>query len=438
MIYRRFEFIIVVRIIFIVLTSLLFTYTIDREGLFVTKISIVIIWCAQVWWLLHYINRTNRELAKFFLAFKYKDSTMVFNNETKSSSFDNLYRSFNHIIEAFSEVKIDKESDYLYYNSLIEHVNIGILTFDHKNNVKTSNSALLKLLNIKTITSIDKIKEISNDLYETITTIEYGKQKLIKIIVGDEIKQLAINANEIYFEKGTIKIISLKDIKNELEQNEVESWQKLIRIFTHEIANSISPVSLISSGLLNQYENKNIQVDDDTILGLQTINSRSKGLLNYINRYKNLTHIPIPEFSDFNSRETLEHIEAIFKNECKDKNILFRISDSNILINGDCNLISMVLINLVKNSISATDETKKPIITIESNSNSKNTTITITDNGKGISSELIDNIFTPFFTTREEGSGIGLSLARQIMKLHNGSISVSSKPEIKTTFTLTF
>jgi two-component system nitrogen regulation sensor histidine kinase NtrY len=247
-----------------------------------------------------------------------------------------------------------------------------------------------------------------------------------------------------------ITIASIKNIQTVLENQEIESWQKLIRVLTHEIMNSITPISSLTStvdGLLMSYiDEQNIEEEEaedliDIRSAIHTIRKRSDGLIHFVDTYRNLTKIPTPNFKQALVCSLLENVRLLFKEECKNKKIDFKIevNPENIVINADVQLIEQVIINLVKNSIQALEGVKSPKISIKASYNQRSRpTIQVSDNGKGIIKEVLDKIFIPFFTTKTSGSGIGLSLSRQILRLHNGSISARSVPNKETTFTLTF
>jgi len=246
-------------------------------------------------------------------------------------------------------------------------------------------------------------------------------------------------------------LVSFQDIHPELEQKEIESWQKLIRVLTHEIMNSITPISSLAStvsSMLNEYKDSNPEITADEKEGLKdiihaisTIESRSKGLLNFVEIYRNLTRIPKPNFRYFSVRETFDRSLELLQPKISEYNIHIKIKifPQDLKILADPDLIDQVVINLLLNAVDAIKEVPDPQITIVASTNLNNrTTIEFADNGKGIKQDILDKIFMPFFTSKKTGSGIGLSLSRQIMQMHKGSISVRSKPDEGALFTLVF
>lgn len=449
MIYNRFYIGIVVQVILLSLTPLVFLYVYSREYMIVTTYSLVFLWVFQIAYLLYFINKTNRDLSRFFDAFRYQDSTLVFNEQKKDKAFKNLHQSFNHIINAFGKIRLEKEKDFVFFQNTVQLVGIGLLAFDHKGDVRLCNQAFKDLFGIEEFENISELNSIEESFPDFLYRVKTGQQKFRKHLIHNRILKLAIKAVDFRLEEDCIKLIAFQDIKNAIEQGEMDAMHKLIRVFTHEIVNSVSPISLLSSSLIELYETNGNEpckellsegVISNSLMGLKTIRKRSKGLISFVEEYKNLTQLPKPHFELIPVMRLFGDIEMLFKEEFKSEEINFQIEVSNAeqeLI-ADEKLIVQVLINLIRNSIYALHEIENKRIVISVEDSNPVNVIKIVDNGKGISEEIMENIFTPFFTTKEKGSGIGLSLSRQIMRLHGGSISVTSKPEVRTEFTLYF
>ena len=293
---------------------------------------------------------------------------------------------------------------------------------------------------------------MSHELVETLLNIRPGENKLMRVNDEEDILQLAIYATTIKIKDKVIILSTIKNIQNVLEEQETEAWQKLIRVLTHEIMNSITPIASLSSTLNNilddyttpdKTENKKVE---NASLGeikeaLQTINKRSTGLLHFVNTYRNLTRIPKPNFKVCRVSEIFKHIQKLMEEEIQRSHIQFvvRSDPENMNITADEQLIEQVLINLIKNSIYALNNKKNGIIQLTGFLNKRGrVTMQVVDNGPGILDDVLDKIFIPFFTTKQSGSGIGLSLSKQILRLHNGSITAFSVPDKETIFTLSF
>jgi len=445
--FSRFRISIIIQVLLMAVSTLAFFWTIRQEYMLITSSSLAILWVLQIVYLIWYLQKVNRDLTKFITALKYDDVSISFNKEKKvDQSFKKLHKELNQIIHEISEVRADKESEHHYFNNTIKHIGIGIIAYDETGKIEICNEAALKLLNLHYLNNILEVDKTKPGLSEKIKSIKPGNNKLIKLNINNEIIQLSIKAANFKIKSREIKLLSLQNIKTEIEHSEVDAWQKLIRVLTHEIMNSVSPINLLSGSLIEMFEENNTiktieDIDNTTIensvLGLKTIRKRSEGLTSFVKTYKSLTQIPKPHFTDLNICQLFEHIETLLKEDLNSKHIDFiQNCNTNILINADEKLIEQVLINLIKNASDALINTVNPQIKLITERQNEKLYIKVIDNGPGISSEVIENIFIPFFTTKEKGSGIGLSLSRQIMYLHGGNISVKSEPNTETTFTL--
>ncbi|MPQ47871.1 hypothetical protein GCQ56_12740 [Marinifilum sp. N1E240] len=449
MIYKRFYIGVLIQVILLSLTPLLFLYVYAQEYMVVTTYSLAALWILQIVYLLYYINKTNRDLSRFFDAFQYQDATLVFNEGKKDKAFVNLHQSFNQIIKAFGKVKIEKEKDFVFFQNTVELVGIGLLAFDHRGNVKLCNQAFKDLFLVGDFNNISELVTVEEAFPEFLNRIKSEKQKLRKYLVKNRILKLAVKAVDFRLEDENIKVVAFQDIKNAIDKGEMDAMHKLIRVFTHEIVNSVSPISMLSGSLIDLYEKNGAQpckeilnegAISNTLMGLQTIRKRSKGLIAFVDEYKNLTQLPKPHFELISVEKLFSHIGVLFQEEFKAESIDFTYhlhSDQQELI-ADEKLISQVLINMIRNSIEALKETKTKTLSISTGQANPLNLIIVRDNGAGIPDDVIENVFTPFFTTKEKGSGIGLNLSRQIMRLHGGTIAVRSKPNRLTEFTLQF
>jgi two-component system, NtrC family, nitrogen regulation sensor histidine kinase NtrY len=447
MIFNRFNVLIVIQVLLIGLNTSLLTWVYSLEYMMITRYSLIVVWLIQIILLINFVQKTNRELNRFLQAIKFNDTTIQFNHKL-NSPFSELYKSFEEVIAAFGKLKIEKESEYIFFQATIQHLGVGVMAFDEGGQIKISNKAMNQILDIPSIINIKSLNKIKPGFEEILKKLKPGIPELYKLRISNELKQISIKAASIKIEDQKIKLVSFQDIRNEIEQGEMDAWQKLIRIMTHEILNSVSPITLLSSGLINNFETKGepspiSKLDNEKITellqGLKAIQNRSKGLSGFVEDYRSSMQIPYPHFKEIKLTELFTNIETLFKEEFKNKNIKFRqrIHD-NPSIMADQKLIEMVLINLINNAIHFSNGVQNAQINLEAEYQNKNVIISVSDNGPGIEESLIEQIFIPFFSTKENGSGIGLSLSRQIMRMHKGNISVQSSPHQTTTFTLTF
>jgi two-component system, NtrC family, nitrogen regulation sensor histidine kinase NtrY len=348
----------------------------------------------------------------------------------------------------FQKTRSEKEEHYRYLQTVMQHVGVGLISYNLGGKVEFINNAAKKILNISYLNNIEMLNSVTKGLGTSLLTIKAGEKSTLKIADENELIQLIVYATEFKMRDQLYTLISLQNIQSELEEKEMESWQKLIRVLTHEIMNSITPISSLAATvnyMLEKEDNPADGVKDETIndikIAVNTIQKRSEGLLHFVDDYRNLTKIPKPNFEIFPVKNLFERIEKLMENKLNENKISFStsIEPASLEVTADPELIEQVLINLLINSIQALSEINNPKINLAAYLDDRGKiTLRITDNGPGISDELQEKIFIPFFSTKKNGSGIGLSLSRQIMRSHGGSIRISSYPNKETVFTLKF
>ncbi len=396
--------------------------------------------------LIKYVEQTNRKLTRFFDNVKYNDFTSSFVSENKGESFNKLNESFNQVIQQFVKTRAEKEEHHNQLQTIVQHISIGIITYRTDGTIDIYNNAVKQIFKINNLKHLRELESIDPDLPEKLLQLRQDDSKLIKIYQEDELMQLSIQATEFKKKGEEYLLVSVKNIHSELERKEIESWQKLIRVLTHEIMNSITPISSLASTVREILPEKTHQEMDEDDLesmhqALSTISRRSKGLLGFVEVYRDLTRIPLPNFQRVVVKDLLFEAKLMLLHKTKNANIDIQIQTSpeNISIMADPNLIEQVLINLLINAFHALENQENPQIILTSRFNkNEHVIIEVADNGKGIKPDLMDKIFMPFFTSKKEGSGIGLSLSRQIMHLHKGNIFVKSIQDQGSVFTLVF
>ncbi len=420
----------------------------------ISSIILSVLFFVQIVTLIRYTEQTNIKLTRFFESIRHADFTSSFTDNELGSSFEGLNKEFNEVIEAFNKNKTEKEEHFNYLLTVIQHVSIGIIVFKKDGTVDVFNNAVKRLLQLPRLRNIKNLDVIESDFPDKLLNMKAGDKSLIKVFVADELLQLSMHATQFRMRGDEYILVSFQDIHPELEQKEIESWQKLIRVLTHEIMNSITPISSLAEtvdDILVSHE-KDIPSPEDykedmenVRQAITTIGNRSKGLLNFVELYRNLTRIPKPNFRHFYVENLFERAVELLgpKFELNNIETSIRIFPKDLKLLADPDLIDQVLINLLLNAIDAvsgkrTDNTVPKITIVASVNLNNRTTIEVADNGKGINQDLLDKIFMPFFTSKTTGSGIGLSLSRQIMQMHKGSISVRSKQEEGAIFTMVF
>jgi two-component system, NtrC family, nitrogen regulation sensor histidine kinase NtrY len=450
MVYKNFRINTLVRILLLTASIFLFVYTILQFSFNITPFLIGLLIIVQVILLFKYIDRVNRDLTNFLESIRFSEFSLTFQTRGLGKSFDDLNRAFNDVINDFQKVRSEKEEHFQYLQSIVQNIDVSILAYQRDGTVEMVNKAAKKLFQVSSLRNINSLDNLSEELVHTLVEIKPGENKLVRIQEQDDLLQLAIFATELKIHNKVIILTTIKNIQSVLEEQETEAWQKLIRVLTHEIMNSITPIASLSSTLDMMLKavvtGENDQtLDKESVVdiqqALQTINKRSTGLLHFVNTYRNLTRIPKPNFRIFPVKDLINNVRLLMEEEIRQSKIklITSVLPPDIEFSADEQLLEQVLINMIKNAIQALTNRPDPQIVIRAFINKRGRlTIQVTDNGQGILKDVMDKIFIPFFTTKTKGSGIGLSLSRQIMRLHGGSISASSEPDVGTTFTLTF
>ena len=452
MIFKNFRIQIVWRTILLALTFGGCTYYLIH-GQFIGAGTLVIIALIVVFNLIHYVESTNRKVTFFLESIENSDFTAKFSRDSKyGNSFRQLNKAFNHVLDAFREVRAEKEEHLQYLNTVVQYVRVGLISFDQDGKVELFNNAAIKLLGTPYIRNISELETNNSRLLKILLKLKPGDTALLKRSTNQRELQLSITATELRLRGKAFKLVSMQNIQPELQQKEVEAWQNLARVLRHEIMNSITPiVSHVET--LNEILNDELSWTPDKKLltlettvditkALKTIEKRSKGLLHFVNAYRSFSEIPTPNFAFLKVHDLLERLVQLFDREIKKQEIKVQleVKPRDLEISADHELMETVMINLFKNAIEAVGKSAKPKIELIGRVNDQShVLIEIKDNGEGIIHEAQQKIFIPFYTTKEKGSGIGLSLSRQIIQLHHGKLSVQSDPENrKTVFTIQF
>ncbi len=447
--FKRFTPQLVLRIVLICATCLLLVHF-----LYADQIVLVLLTAGLVGWqgylLVKWITKTHSSVIQYLDSIQYDDLSN--NYEGESNEFtDRLNDAFTKVLDLLKSKRKEQEADYQYLKNIVHHIGIGLITFNEAGNIQIINTAAKKLLKVNNISNIKSLEAVSIPLVSTFSRLTTGGRDLVKIEIGGEIVQLAVYAIQLNLRNEQYKLISIQNIQNELEEKEMEAWQNLVRVLTHEIMNSVTPISslaatvntelkeqLINGRDINQIPNEEVE---ELQLAINTIQRRSEGLIRFVSDFRNLTQIPVPKLSKFDTKEMLDEIEILLKKELKENNITLSIkaTPERLTLNADKMLIEQVLINLMKNAIQAFDEQTHRLIEVSAAINDKGRpVITVKDNGNGIDEDALEKIFIPFFTTKKNGSGIGLSLSKQIMRQHQGTMAVKSKMDEGTEFILRF
>ncbi|MDN5204730.1 ATP-binding protein [Fulvivirgaceae bacterium BMA10] len=448
MFYKNFRINIVVRIIAILLLGYTAIYVWTQTYFWTVSLWAMLFAIILTFDLIRYVEKSKRELGNFLLSIKQGDFSSAHYNIKKIKSKEDLRFAYHEITKVFQKLRSEKESDHQYLQTVVEHVKVALLCFDENGDIQLINEAAKKLFNTPYLRNIKALQKVDNKLVNALTSLKSNRRKLLKLDLKGSLFHLSMQATKIRLQGADYKLVSVQDIKNELDEQELESWQKLIRVMTHEIMNSAIPISTlteVTNQMLDEKVNDNLNELDSEDLSdlkgsLKTIESRSKGLVKFVNAYNSLTKIPQPNFQEIRMQDLFNNTASLLGPKLSEQEIDFRtyISDKNVTLVADPDLIEQILINLVINSMDAVKKSDNPFIELNAVTSEKGTKITVTDNGCGIDQETLENIFVPFYTTKKEGSGIGLSLSKQIMRLHKGAIEVKSEIDKGTVFIISF
>jgi two-component system, NtrC family, nitrogen regulation sensor histidine kinase NtrY len=400
--------------------------------------------------LIRFLNTTNRKISYFLESVQNNDSTLVFPTHISGKTIRELYEGLNKVNEQIKQLKIENQQREQYFQTLLENVGTGIITCNSKGFVLHANSAVKRMLGLDVLTHINQLERINRSLFQAVQQIKPFEQKLVSVTSERGAIELSLKATSFKTQTDELRLLSVQDIRNELDEKELDSWMKLIRVLMHEIMNSIAPITSLSESLSQLFtiDGKMVsreQIDEKTISitarGLSVIGEQGNGLIQFVESYRKLTRLPKPDKKIFRVEELVNRMKVLYsslENSNKVK-LAIAVNPPEMELFADENLISQVLLNLLKNALEALNGKTDGIIRIMVKVGENNRPeITVADNGPGIPDEIMEQVFVPFFTTRENGSGIGLSLSRQIMRLHGGSLQVRSIPNKETVFSMNF
>lgn len=443
----RFTVLIVIRVALIVGNVCLIAWIFGDGRLFFNQIILSLIFIAQIAELIYFVNHTNRELARLFFAIRHSDFSITFKQHPLSKSFKNLEQSLSEIIEAYKKVKIEREAQLQFLQVLITQLQVGIISIA-EDEIVLINPTAEELLNLKGLKNWSHILQLNPEFASRVTELGENGRRLIEIKSKEELKIFSVDVSTHVILEREHKLITFQDINSEIEQKEIEAWHKLIRILTHEIMNSITPISSLTEtmqGMLSDKDGNQRPISgmtnesiSDIRFSLNTIQNRSEGLLQFVENYRKLTKLPKPKPETVNIKSFLQGIDKLMNQSLHKQQIdlSIAVNDPALSASFDPALIEQVVINLITNATHALEGRPNKHISVNAFQADSQVIIEVADNGKGIPDKDIKEIFVPFFSTRKEGSGIGLSLSKQIISQHGGRLKVKSIPGEGTSFSV--
>ncbi len=393
----------------------------------------------MIYEMINFLNKSNRQINFFIQAIKNDDTTLRFPIKTGNSIINDLHLSLNELNIILQQAKVKSQIKERYFSEILHNIGVGIMIYNEKGFVTEVNPAALELFGLQNLTHLLQLDRIDKRFKEELEAITHLNKQVIILRKANEQIHIITRCSVINLMDENLKLITLQDIRGELERKELDSWVKLIRVLSHEIMNSLAPVTSIAQSLRGIWKEKfeadpALIADDEvnsTLKGLEVISERGEGLIRFVQSYRMLTKVPIPHISNVSMKNLFDRL-SILVSPMKEEygvSIIFYQPEPDFDVQIDEQLMVQIVINLVKNAAEALIETQNPTIEISGKSlYYGETEISVKDNGPGIPEEIIDEIFVPFFTTKENGTGIGLSHSRQIMRAYGGTINCISKP----------
>jgi len=430
-----------VGLLFVVLTSAAFVIFGNKISLLLIIVPVLI---ALILDMFRFMKKSQDELDEFVQSVHYRDFSRHFDVSHAPAEIQPLRKGFNEINSAIKVISRERETQYQYLQKILELVDTGILSYETSSgNITWMNESLKRMLEIPYLKSIDSLEKRDPELCEEIKSLRAGENKVVTISREKNGFKTLLSATAFQTDGLIYKLIAFQNVNEALDENESQAWRKLLSVMTHEIMNSVAPISSLADTLKNRLQNSGNGSQgpmEDIELGINTIKRRSEGLLKFAETYRNLNKVSQPNIKPIPLMDLFENLHTLMEPTLVIKNIEMDVvlKDTGLILEADVNLIEQVMINLVVNAIDAVKDCSDPRIVLSAEKVKDKVIVRVADNGYGMSAEIMENIFVPFFSTKKSGSGIGLSLCKQIMMLHKGNIQVKSKEGEGSAFMLQF
>ncbi|GAB4021916.1 sensor histidine kinase [Spirosoma koreense] len=443
------------RIVGILLLTSLITYMYVQEINGLSLFPLLILELVLTINLYRYVTSLNRKLTRFLESVRYSDFAVAFRADSNlGPTFHELNDQFNEVLDAFRQARAEKEANLHYVNTIVQHVSVGLLTFDAAGQVELTNQTALRLLGIYRLRTLNDLTPTHPDLADQLRAAAASPTP-VSYQTGVE-GELSVRCTAVRLRGRLVTVVSMQNIRTELQQRELDAWQNLTKVLRHEIMNSITPIVSLAGTMRDIVETDLVPLaepesDQALVLpayvgesigdlrdALTTIEQRGAGVMQFVDAYRHFTTIPQPIFADILVEPLLRNVVQLAQANAPDAHIILKVGSPNLAIRADVSQIEMVLINLIKNAVESLGKAQVPEILLEAEAEGPRVIIRVSDNGPGIEPEALEQIFIPFYTTKKTGSGIGLSLSRQIMQLHNGQLTAESTPGAGSTFSMIF
>jgi nitrogen fixation/metabolism regulation signal transduction histidine kinase len=444
----RYSIVVVIRVILISLNCLALVWLYEHTNRPATTLFAFVLLVFQASSLIYYHNRVNRDLANFLIFLQENDTSLAFSKQKIERSFQGLIYHLDRINQKLQAARIDREQQFHYLQTLIKQIDTGILAYDQNGKVELFNQAAQELLGIRSLRSITTLHDLYPELAGNLIPVPRISSGPLRITSNGKNRMLALKATSLRFNDRIIHLVSLQDIKPELDAGELDAWRKLMRVQRHEIINSITPITTLTTAIKRRFKKgdeikkpQDLNQDSiaDALNSIDVIEDRSRGLIDFVERFRSLTNVPELKITVFQLKRLIDKTIRLFSKDLKVRKIAMKITvdPENMMIHADEKLLEQVMINLVKNSLEAINHPGGKIVIQAYSDPHNHCVIQVADNGMGIDQTDMESIFIPSFTTKDNGSGIGLSISRQIIQMHNGAITVRSIAGGETVFEVT-
>ena len=419
-------------------------FLVNQSYLFLALIAPVL--CYQLIEFFKFQKKTQDELNQFVEAVHYRDFSRYFDVKHASVDIQPLRKGFNEINSTFKVISKEKETQYQYLQKILELVDTGIFSYDMETgDVVWMNETLKKMLEVPYLKNVQSLSRRDKMLFEEVSDLKPGETRIVSIHLEKITFKALLSATAFQTDNKKYKLIAFQNVNEALDETESKAWQKLLSVMTHEIMNSVAPISSLAETLKNRLQLASPQIQDDAVedleLGIDTIKRRSEGLLKFAETYRNLNKITTLNLKKIYIRDMFANLHQLMQPTFEQKKVELEIilRNPDIRMQADVNLLEQVFINLIVNALEAVKEKELPKIILSADQSlDKKIILKVADNGQGMPEEVMEKIFIPFFSTKKTGSGIGLSLCKQIVMLHKGTIQVQSVEGQGTVFVMQF
>ncbi len=424
MVFKSYPFQILLRLLLIVLNCFGVLYVWQLQAYWLSFFNLLFLVVVQIYLLFRYLMRWQQDVRVFSNSVRHGDYTITYPLVDKHDPHFELYQMLNHINAYVRQIKSEYVQQNHYFQYVVENAQVGLIAYDDRGKIVLANAEALRLIDLPETKNILELKRIEPELFDLVRSETLNQSRLV-VSARDRSVKLSVRLSRFVIDQRTINLVSIMNIRPELEENELQSWQELISVLTHEIMNSITPIHSLNGSMLKYMDkiSDNEEIVAKAKHSLDVINRRSQSLMSFVDRYRQISTVPLPHKQVIDIGTLIEDVLHLMVAELTGVDIV--VSHHHEKIEADGSLIEQVVINLIRNAASAFDKTEKRL-DVKVFRLGQNIIASIRDNGRGIAPEVLDKVFIPFFTTRDGGSGIGLTLSRQIMHRHGGSINIKS------------